>query len=168
MKLSTADPIPADTIELDDGTTHAVWNYADVPNGSLDAYLRLRDSAEHLLDADYLIAHPEVMLAFIEFHAPTIPKETLSKLADRPMRLHSTYVTLLGVAHADPFTLAAAKAELRRKTTAADTGSTSTDSEPSLPPTSDGQTPSASESLSDKDSPTSTRTKGSARRSRST
>lgn len=154
VKLSTADPIPADTIELDDGTTHAVWNYHDVPNGSLDAYLRLRDGAEHLLDGDYLIQHPEVMVAFIEFHAPTIPQETLAKLAERPMRLHSTYIALLGVAHADPLILAAAKAERRRRMTGAATGSTSTDSAPSSPATSDGPTPSASESPSDKASPT--------------
>lgn len=155
MKLSTADPIPVDTIELDDGSTHAVWNYHDVPNGSLDAYRRLADgAAEHLLDPDYLIAHPEVMVAFIEFHAPSIPKETLAKLAERPMRLHSTYVALLGVAQADPFKLRAARAELRRRMTAGASASTSTDSAASSPPTSDGPTSSASESPSDKASPT--------------
>lgn len=168
MKLSTADPIPVDTIELDDGTKHAVWNYADVPNGSLDAYLRLRDGAEHLLDPEYLIAHPEVMVAFIEFHAPTIPKEAIAKLAELPMRLHSTYVALLAVAQADPFTLTAARAALRRKTTGAATGSTSTDSGSSSLPTSDGLTASASESPSAKASPTSRRTKASARKPRST
>ncbi len=167
LKLSTADPIPASSIDVD-GVEHAVWNYYDVPNGGMDAYLRLRGDAENLLDDEHLIGHPELMLAFIEFHAPTIPKETLAKLAERPLKLHSTYVALLGVAQADPLILAAARAAMRKRATAAATASTSTDSAPSSPATSDGATPSPSESPFDKASPTSTPTKGSGRRTRST
>jgi hypothetical protein len=168
VKLSTADPIPAGKIDVD-GVSYDVWHFRDVPNGSIDAFLRLRPEAEHMLDAEHLVAHPEVMVSAFRFYAPTVPAEALAKLAERPIRLYEGYVTLLGVAQVDPLLLTAGRAErLRRATTAPSTSSTSTASAAGSPLPSGGTTASASASPSGRRSRTSTRTKGSPRSAPST